>query len=145
MQGHDVIVIGFSAGGLEPLLQLVADLPSDLPAELFVVHHFPVNSISALASILSRSADLAVRTARDREPVAPGTLTRLTREPALPPAVRPPDHQPGAMDVEAGSCRIRHILLQVAVPQALETPAEESEPGVGRRVATPSATGSHRQ
>jgi hypothetical protein len=40
-----------------------------------VVHHFPVNSISALASILSRSADLAVRTARDREPVAPGTST----------------------------------------------------------------------
>jgi hypothetical protein len=72
-------------------------------------------------------------------------LTRLTRGPALPPSVRPPDHQPGAMDVEAGSCRIRHILLQVAVPQALETPAEESEPGVGRRVATPSATGSHRQ
>jgi two-component system chemotaxis response regulator CheB len=253
MQGHDIVVIGFSAGGIEPLLQLVADLPSDLPAALFVVHHFPPNSISALASILSRSADLAVRTARDREPVAPGyiyvgrpdrhllvmrglmrltrgprehgsrpaldplfrsaarsygsrvigvllsgtlddgtiglhaiksagglavvqdpeqaaypgmptsaiehvevdhvlpvgkmgaLLTRLTREPALPPSVRLPDNQPAAMDVEAGSRRIRHILLQGAVPQPLETPAQESEPEAGRRVATQRATGSHRQ
>lgn len=46
MQGHDIIVIGLSAGGIEPLLQLVADLPSDLPAALFVVHHFPAHSIT---------------------------------------------------------------------------------------------------
>jgi two-component system chemotaxis response regulator CheB len=74
MQGHDIIVIGFSAGGIEPLLQLVADLPSDLPAALFVVHHFPAHSISALPSILGRGSDLPVRTARDREPVAPGHI-----------------------------------------------------------------------
>jgi two-component system, chemotaxis family, protein-glutamate methylesterase/glutaminase len=74
MQGHDIIVIGFSAGGIEPLLELVADLPSDLPAALFVVHHFPANSISALPSILSRTADLPVRNAQDREPVAPGHI-----------------------------------------------------------------------
>jgi two-component system chemotaxis response regulator CheB len=74
MQGHDIIVIGFSAGGIEPLLQLVADLPSDLPAALFVVHHFPAHSISALPSILARASDVPVRTARDREPVAPGHI-----------------------------------------------------------------------
>jgi len=74
MQGHDIIVIGFSAGGIEPLLQLVADLPSDLPAALFVVHHFPAHSISALPSILSRTADLPVRVARNGEPVAPGHI-----------------------------------------------------------------------
>jgi two-component system chemotaxis response regulator CheB len=74
MQGHDIIVIGFSAGGIEPLLQLVADLPSDLPAALFVVHHFPANSISALPSILTRTAYLPVRNARDREPIVPGYI-----------------------------------------------------------------------
>lgn len=74
MQGHDIIVIGLSAGGIEPLLQLVADLPSDLPAALFVVHHFPAHSISALPSILARTADLPVRTARDRGPVSPGHI-----------------------------------------------------------------------
>lgn len=74
MQGHDIIVIGFSAGGIEPLLQLVADLPSDLPAAVFVVHHFPAHSISALPSILTRTADLPVHTARDREPIVPGHI-----------------------------------------------------------------------
>jgi two-component system chemotaxis response regulator CheB len=74
MQGHDIVVIGFSAGGIEPLLRLVADLPSDLPAALFVVHHFPAHSISALPSILARAAKLPVRTARDRERVVPGHI-----------------------------------------------------------------------
>jgi two-component system chemotaxis response regulator CheB len=74
MQGHDIVVIGFSAGGIEPLLQLVADLPSDLPAAVFVVHHFPAHSVSALPNILARAADLPVRTARDREPVATGRI-----------------------------------------------------------------------
>ena len=74
MQGHDIVVVGFSAGGIEPLLRLVADLPSDLPAALFVVHHFPAHSISALPSILTRAAELPVRTATDREPVVPGHI-----------------------------------------------------------------------
>ena len=60
MKGHDIIVIGLSAGGIEPLLQLVADLPSDLPAALFVMHHFPARSTSALPSILARAAELPV-------------------------------------------------------------------------------------
>ncbi|HKT60796.1 MAG TPA: chemotaxis protein CheB [Gemmatimonadales bacterium] len=74
MQGHDIIVIGFSAGGIEPLLQLVADLPSDLPAAVFVVHHFPAHSVSALPNILARVSELPVRNARDRDAVATGHI-----------------------------------------------------------------------
>ena len=58
MPGHDAIVIGFSAGGVEALARLAADLPRDLPAALFVVHHFPAERESALPSILRRSGRL---------------------------------------------------------------------------------------
>jgi two-component system, chemotaxis family, protein-glutamate methylesterase/glutaminase len=60
MQGHDIVVIRLSAGGIEPLLQIVADLPSDLPAAPSVMHHLPARSTSALPSILARAAQLPV-------------------------------------------------------------------------------------
>ena len=52
--GHDIIVIGASAGGLEALLKLLWDLPQDLPAALFIVMHIPAHSKSLLPSILNR-------------------------------------------------------------------------------------------
>jgi two-component system, chemotaxis family, protein-glutamate methylesterase/glutaminase len=39
MQGHDIIVIGASVGGVEALSNLVAQFPEDLPATIFVVQH----------------------------------------------------------------------------------------------------------
>jgi two-component system chemotaxis response regulator CheB len=38
-KGHNIIVIGTSAGGLEALDQLVAQLPTDLAASIFIVQH----------------------------------------------------------------------------------------------------------
>ncbi|MEA2723494.1 MAG: two-component system, chemotaxis family, protein-glutamate methylesterase/glutaminase [Gemmatimonadales bacterium] len=58
MPGHDIIAVGFSAGGIEALARLVSALPRDLPASLFVVHHFPADRVSALPNILRRSGDL---------------------------------------------------------------------------------------
>jgi two-component system chemotaxis response regulator CheB len=72
MHGHDIVVVGFSAGGIDPLLQLVAGLPSDLPASVFVVHHFPAHSVSALPSILGRVSTLPVTSAVDNEPIHSG-------------------------------------------------------------------------
>lgn len=49
---HDIIVIGASAGGVETLIQLVEQLPSDLAASLFVVQHTSPESPGLLATIL---------------------------------------------------------------------------------------------
>jgi two-component system chemotaxis response regulator CheB len=74
MPGHDIIVIGFSAGGVDALVRLVQGLPSNLPAALFVVHHFPASAVSVLPSILSRAGALPATHATDREPIECGRI-----------------------------------------------------------------------
>jgi two-component system, chemotaxis family, protein-glutamate methylesterase/glutaminase len=74
MPGHDIVVVGFSAGGIEPLQQLVADLPRDFPASIFVVHHFPPMSITALPSILTRSGSLTAAHPVDGDEILPGRI-----------------------------------------------------------------------
>ncbi len=49
------MLVGFSAGGIDPLLQMVSALPRDLPASLFVVHRCPPQSVTALPASLRRT------------------------------------------------------------------------------------------
>src|SRR5215218_2320033 len=51
---REIVVIGASAGGVEALKTLVAGLPPDFPAAVFVVVHFPAYATSSLPGILSR-------------------------------------------------------------------------------------------
>jgi two-component system, chemotaxis family, protein-glutamate methylesterase/glutaminase len=54
-RGHNIVVIGTSAGGLEALDSLVGQLPSDLPSTLFVVQHMaPENTGVALLQRLGK-------------------------------------------------------------------------------------------
>ncbi|HEY9873871.1 MAG TPA: chemotaxis protein CheB [Candidatus Obscuribacterales bacterium] len=74
LPGHDIIVIGASAGGVEALTKLVADLPKDLPAAIFIVIHFPSWGKSLLPQILSREGPLRAEHARDNEAIVHGRI-----------------------------------------------------------------------
>ncbi len=72
--GHDVIVIGASTGGVEALMQIVRDLPADLPAAMLVVLHIPPQGVSRLPQILSRAGALPATHPADHEPLRPGHI-----------------------------------------------------------------------
>jgi two-component system chemotaxis response regulator CheB len=74
MPGHDIVVIGASAGGVEALTTLVSGLPSDLPASLFVVLHVPNEGTSVLPRILSRKGPLRASHAVDGEEIRQGHI-----------------------------------------------------------------------
>jgi two-component system chemotaxis response regulator CheB len=104
---RDIVVLGASAGGVESLQQVVAALPAELAASIFVVLHVPPSGTSVLPQILARSGPLAATAARDGEPferghvyVAPSDhhmlvddgairLTRAPRENGHRPAIDP--------------------------------------------------------
>src|SRR5262245_5306242 len=70
----NIVVIGASAGGLEPLRAIAGGLPGNLQAAIFVVMHLSPTAPSVLAEILNRSADLVVAPAENGEPIEPGRI-----------------------------------------------------------------------
>lgn len=85
---RDVIVVGASAGGVQALQGLVAQLPPEFPASILVVLHLMSSGTSVLDSILDRAGPLAVSQAREGEPlerahiyVAPPDYHLLVRGP----------------------------------------------------------------
>jgi two-component system, chemotaxis family, protein-glutamate methylesterase/glutaminase len=78
---RDVIVVGASAGGVQALQDLVAQLPPELPASVLIVLHLMPSGISVLHSILDRAGALPADQARDGERLERGHIY-----------VAPPDH-----------------------------------------------------
>ena len=74
MAGHDIIVVGASAGGVEALSQLVRGLPRDLPAALFIVLHISPHGPSILPEILSRAGKIPAAHAVDGEAIKHGRI-----------------------------------------------------------------------
>lgn len=78
---HDVIVVGASAGGVEPLQAMVQRLPTDLPAAVFVTMHVAPRTTSLLPEILNRAGTLVAEHPVDGAPIENGRIY-----------VAPPDH-----------------------------------------------------
>ena len=69
-----LIAIGASAGGVEALTRLVAELPADLPAAVVVVLHLSPDLPSNLAHILAHDGPLPAMKARDGDLLQPGLI-----------------------------------------------------------------------
>jgi two-component system chemotaxis response regulator CheB len=78
---RDVIVIGGSAGSIEPLQLIARQLPEDLPAAVFVVIHLSPRARSSLPEILGTAGRLAAAHPADGELLQRGRIY-----------VAPPDH-----------------------------------------------------
>jgi two-component system chemotaxis response regulator CheB len=68
----DIVAVGASSGGVEALARLVSQLPADFPAAILIVLHRPVERVSHLHEILSRTAKLEVVVAKDGDLLRPG-------------------------------------------------------------------------
>ena len=98
MPTRDTIVIGASAGGVQALSKLVADLPAGLPAAVFIVLHVPTDVPSLLPGILSRDSRLPVAHAKNGEEIQRGRIY-----------VAPPD---------------RHLLIEDGLVKLVHGPKE---------------------
>jgi two-component system chemotaxis response regulator CheB len=81
MPGHDIIVIGASAGGVQALSRLVELLPDDFPAAVFIVLHTSPDGPGLLPSVLSKAGRLRALSPDDKSKIEPGRIY-----------VAPPDH-----------------------------------------------------
>jgi len=91
---RNIIVIGCSGGGVEALQRLVAPLPRNFPAAIFVVLHLSPESTSVLPLILSRAGHLPALHPRNGEPIRAGRIY-----------VAPPDNH---LLLEDGRVRVAH-------------------------------------
>ena len=74
MEPRDVVAVGGSAGSLEPLRELAAALPADLPAPVLVTIHVGEGARTELPSILSRAGPLPTVHATAGERLQPGRI-----------------------------------------------------------------------
>ena len=71
---RDIIVIGASAGGLNLFRQILAGLPDDFNASVFIVWHMSPEWKSVLPDLLGSVTSVPVATAFDKEPIVPGHI-----------------------------------------------------------------------
>lgn len=98
LEKRNIIVIGASAGGFEALKRLVADLPADLNAAIFIVWHMSPDIRGILPQVLNRQKKLMAAHAADGEEILYNRIY-----------VAPPDH---------------HLILEKGVVRVTRGPKE---------------------
>src|SRR2546423_5896369 len=115
-----VVVIGASAGGVESLKAVAANLSPGFPAPIVVVLHMPADERSLLAAILQKAGALTATQAQDGETLEPGCIY-----------VARPDHhvlvEPGRLKVTRGP---RENRMRPAVDPLFRSAAAAYGPGV---------------
>jgi two-component system, chemotaxis family, protein-glutamate methylesterase/glutaminase len=127
MQGHDIIVMGASVGGVEALANLVAQFPEDLPATIFVVQHISPTAPGRLAQVLDRAGPLPATMAQDCESFELGHIY-----------VAPPDHH---LLVKQGCLRVTRGLRENRVRPAIDPLFRSAAVAYGARVVGVVLTG----
>lgn len=94
MEKRNIIVIGASAGGFEAFQQLIARLPPELDAAIFIVWHMAPTIRGVLPQVLGKLTTIPIAHAYDNEPIQTNRIY-----------VAPPDHH---MLVENGHIRVTH-------------------------------------
>ncbi|OLY93536.1 two-component system, chemotaxis family, response regulator CheB [Cnuella takakiae] len=69
-----VLVVGGSAGSLDPVLQIVGALPADTDAAIVIVVHRKAGSDSILSNLLAAKTSLPVKEVEDKDPVLTGHI-----------------------------------------------------------------------
>jgi len=126
MAKHDVIVIGASAGGVEAISRIVADLPRDIRASIFVVLHIS-RGRSLLPEILTRAGRLPAAHPTDGEPPQYGRIY-----------VAQPDHH---LILNEGTIRVVHTASENGVRPAVDPLFRSAARAYGARVVGVVLTG----
>jgi two-component system chemotaxis response regulator CheB len=92
MENRNIVVIGASAGGFDAIKKLIAQLPEDFHASVFIVWHMSADVRGILPQMLNRVSKLHAAHAVNMEAVKPGRIY-----------VAPPDHH---MLLDHGMVRI---------------------------------------
>jgi two-component system chemotaxis response regulator CheB len=127
MATHDIVVIGASAGGVEAISTIVAELPRDLRAAVLVVLHLS-RGRSVLPDILRRAGRLPAVHPRDGEQLKYARIY-----------VAPPDHH---MTIEGSVIRIQHGPSENGVRPAVDPLFRSAARAFGSRVVGVILTGS---
>ena len=120
MGKRNIIVIGASAGGFGALKTLVAGLPADFPASIFVVWHISPDVRGVLPQVLNRSATVHAAHAVDGEAIAPNRIY-----------VAPPDRH---LLVEKGLVRVTRGPKENRFRPAVDPLFRSAAYAYGRRV-----------
>ncbi|HTL42829.1 MAG TPA: chemotaxis protein CheB [Vicinamibacterales bacterium] len=119
MAKHDIVLIGASAGGVEAISRVVADLPRDLRAAVFVVLHIG-RGRSMLPEILTRASRLPAEHPVDGEPIQYGRIY-----------VAPPDNH---MLLMGGRLRVTRTAAENGLRPAVDSLFRSAARAYGPRV-----------